>query len=143
MKTKNYLHLTLLIILLSSCSAFRNASFQNNKAVGKAGIIRVPQFTKYVKDKNGKAIDTLGTFMWSHYDATKRGSLMYIDKKGTWDMAFELGSTEFVDLIIENTHTCYLGDRTQKHHWGFGCGSCPACELRSKGYKAWEQERTK
>ena len=82
MKTKNYLHLTLLIILLSSCSAFRNASFQNNKAVGKAGIIRVPQFTKYVKDKNGKAIDTLGTFMWSHYDATKRGSLMYIDKNG-------------------------------------------------------------
>ena len=69
--------------------------------------------------------------------------LMYIDKKGTWDMAFELGSTEFVELIIENTHTCYLGDRTQKHPWGFGCGSCPACELRSKGYKAWEQERTK
>lgn len=69
--------------------------------------------------------------------------LMYIDKKGTWDLAFELGSTEFVDLIIENTHTCYLGDRTQKHPWGFGCGSCPACELRSKGYKAWQQEGIK
>lgn len=82
MKTKNYLLLTLLLIILSSCSAFKDASFKNNKATGKAGIIRVPQFTKYVKDKNGKTLDTLGTFMWSHYDATKRGSLMYIDKNG-------------------------------------------------------------
>lgn len=72
MKTNNYLPLTLLIILLSSCSTFRDASFENNKAVGKAGLVRVSQYENSNK----------GTFMWSHYDATKRGSLMYIDKNG-------------------------------------------------------------
>ncbi len=69
MKTKFYFSI-LILISLSSCSIFKDASFQNNKAIGKAGIVRIPQFTKSSK----------GTFMWSHYDATKRGSLMYIDK---------------------------------------------------------------
>lgn len=75
MKIKNYLRLTLFLILFSSCSTFKDASFQNNKAVGKAGLVRVPQFLN--KKSNDK-----GTFMWSHYDATKRGSLIYIDKNG-------------------------------------------------------------
>jgi 7-cyano-7-deazaguanine synthase len=60
--------------------------------------------------------------------------LMWIDKAATWKMAFELGQQALVDLIIEHTHTCYLGDRTHRHAWGYGCGSCPACELRAKGY---------
>jgi 7-cyano-7-deazaguanine synthase len=68
--------------------------------------------------------------------------LMWIDKAATWKMAFELGQQAdankggqaLLDLIIEHTHTCYLGDRTHRHAWGYGCGSCPACELRAKGY---------
>jgi 7-cyano-7-deazaguanine synthase len=60
--------------------------------------------------------------------------LMWIDKAATWRLAFELGQQSLVDLIIEHTHTCYLGDRTHRHAWGYGCGSCPACELRAKGY---------
>jgi 7-cyano-7-deazaguanine synthase len=60
--------------------------------------------------------------------------LMWIDKAATWRLAFELGQQNLVDLIIEHTHTCYLGDRTHRHAWGYGCGSCPACELRAKGY---------
>lgn len=64
--------------------------------------------------------------------------LMYIDKAATWAMAERLGGTALVDLIIEQTHTCYLGDRTRRHDWGYGCGTCPACELRASGWTRWK-----
>ena len=60
--------------------------------------------------------------------------LMWIDKADTWRLAQTLGGDQLVELIIEHTHTCYLGDRTQRHAWGYGCGSCPACELRARGH---------
>jgi 7-cyano-7-deazaguanine synthase len=60
--------------------------------------------------------------------------LMWIDKAGTWAMAEELGGASFVDLVRERTHSCYLGERTRRHDWGYGCGRCPACELRQRGY---------
>lgn len=60
--------------------------------------------------------------------------LMWIDKAQTWELAKTLGQDALVDLIREETHTCYNGDRTHKHDWGFGCGTCPACELRAQGY---------
>jgi 7-cyano-7-deazaguanine synthase len=60
--------------------------------------------------------------------------LMWIDKAATWDLARQLGGMALVDLIVEHTHTCYLGDRTHRHAWGYGCGECPACALRAKGY---------
>ncbi len=60
--------------------------------------------------------------------------LMWIDKAATWAMAQRLGGRPLVDLIIEHTHTCYLGDRDHRHAWGYGCGSCPACELRERGF---------
>lgn len=60
--------------------------------------------------------------------------LMWIDKAATWAMAHDLGGQPLVDLIVEHTHTCYLGDRTHRHVWGYGCGECPACELRAKGF---------
>ncbi|RZJ24763.1 MAG: 7-cyano-7-deazaguanine synthase QueC [Haliea sp.] len=63
--------------------------------------------------------------------------LMWIDKAATWALAESLGGTALVDLIIEHTHTCYLGDREHRHAWGYGCGSCPACDLRSRGYAAY------
>lgn len=61
--------------------------------------------------------------------------LMWIDKSDTWQMAAELGGAALVDLVRTETHTCYLGDRTHSHDWGYGCGQCPACELRAKGYR--------
>ena len=61
--------------------------------------------------------------------------LMWIDKADTWRLAESLGGKALVDLIIEHTHTCYLGDREHRHPWGYGCGSCPACELRARGYE--------
>ncbi len=63
--------------------------------------------------------------------------LMYIDKAGTWALAHELGGAALVDLIVDVTHTCYLGDRAHRHAWGYGCGTCPACDLRAKGWAQW------
>jgi 7-cyano-7-deazaguanine synthase len=60
--------------------------------------------------------------------------LMRIDKCETWRLAEELGGAKLVRLIVEDTVTCYEGDRTRRHDWGYGCGVCPACELRSAGY---------
>jgi 7-cyano-7-deazaguanine synthase len=71
--------------------------------------------------------------------------LMWIDKAATWEMARDLGNKSgqphggqmLVDLIVEHTHTCYLGDRTHRHAWGYGCGTCPACVLRANGFKGF------
>ena len=60
--------------------------------------------------------------------------LMWLDKAQTWSLSRDLGGQALVDLIVEHTHTCYLGERTQRHAWGYGCGQCPACELRSQGH---------
>jgi 7-cyano-7-deazaguanine synthase len=63
--------------------------------------------------------------------------LMWIDKAATWALAEQLGGKALVDLIVEETHTCYLGIRSRRHEWGYGCGRCPACALRAAGWKAW------
>ncbi|HZP09976.1 7-cyano-7-deazaguanine synthase QueC [Methyloceanibacter sp.] len=63
--------------------------------------------------------------------------LMWRTKAETWSLAQELGGDDFVALIVEETHTCYRGERGIRHDWGYGCGTCPACELRAKGYAAW------
>ena len=63
--------------------------------------------------------------------------LMYIDKADTWAMAQDRWGEKLVNLILEHTHTCYLGDRSKRHDWGYGCGSCPACDLRAKGWMKW------
>ncbi len=68
--------------------------------------------------------------------------LMWIDKAGTWEMADALGGAALVDLIVTHTHTCYTPDRTTRHAWGNGCGKCPACGLRAKGWDKWQTART-
>jgi len=63
--------------------------------------------------------------------------LMWIDKARTWALARRLGGEELVDLVREDTHTCYVGDRQTRQEWGYGCDACPACELRREGYRAF------
>lgn len=63
--------------------------------------------------------------------------LMYLDKAATWALGAKLGGTVLIDIILEATHTCYLGDRQTRHAWGYGCGTCPACKLRAQGYVTW------
>ena len=66
--------------------------------------------------------------------------LMWIDKAETWGLAHRLGGEVLTDLIIEHTHTCYNGDRTHRSAWGYGCGHCPACDLRARGHGGWAAE---
>jgi 7-cyano-7-deazaguanine synthase len=61
--------------------------------------------------------------------------LMYLDKAQTWDLARTLGGDALVELILEDTHTCYNGVRAERHDWGYGCGECPACQLRKTGFE--------
>ncbi len=63
--------------------------------------------------------------------------LMHLTKAQTWALAAGLGGPALVDLIVEHSHTCYQGDRAHRHDWGYGCGVCPACELRAKGWAEW------
>lgn len=63
--------------------------------------------------------------------------LMALTKAETWALAERIGGPGLVELIVEASHTCYRGDREQRHAWGYGCGDCPACELRAAGYGEW------
>ena len=64
--------------------------------------------------------------------------LMWVDKAGTWAMAEGLG---VLDVVVRETHTCYLGERNTRHEWGYGCGACPACELRAAGFVRFKAKR--
>ncbi len=67
--------------------------------------------------------------------------LMRLTKAQTWALADRLGGPALVELIVEESHTCYLGERKTRHPWGYGCGSCPACELRANGWFDWQAAR--
>jgi 7-cyano-7-deazaguanine synthase len=69
--------------------------------------------------------------------------LMWIDKADTFALAEQIGGKAFLDLVIEDSHSCYLGNRTQRHDWGYGCGTCPACELRARGYETFVNRKKK
>lgn len=68
--------------------------------------------------------------------------LMWLDKAETWGLANELGGRALVELILEHTHTCYDSARGQRNDWGYGCGECPACALRKRGFVAWREGRS-
>ncbi|MBN9446472.1 MAG: 7-cyano-7-deazaguanine synthase QueC [Bosea sp.] len=64
--------------------------------------------------------------------------LMWRDKAQTFALARRLGGQALLDLVVEDSHSCYLGDRSRRHAWGYGCGHCPACDLRSRGFAAYQ-----
>lgn len=64
--------------------------------------------------------------------------LMRLTKADTWAMAEDIGGPAFTDIVVEHTHSCYLGERSQRYPWGYGCASCPACTLRATGFEAWK-----
>ncbi len=86
------------------------------------------------RDETIKALGhTLDLAMDTHFNL--HTPLMRLDKAATWALADRLGGKALLDLIVEETVTCYEGDRTHRHDWGYGCGQCPACELRARGYE--------
>jgi len=64
--------------------------------------------------------------------------LMWLTKANTWGLAQALGGETLIEIILEDSHTCYLGERGERHAWGYGCGACPACELRQGGFQDWD-----
>ncbi len=68
--------------------------------------------------------------------------LMWIDKADTFALAEEIGGEALLDLVIEDSHSCYLGERGKRHDWGYGCGTCPACQLRAQGFAKFMQRKT-
>jgi 7-cyano-7-deazaguanine synthase len=68
--------------------------------------------------------------------------LMRLTKAQTWSMAHALGGERLIQIILEHSHTCYLGERGHRHAWGYGCGECPACALRARGWLEWAQEQS-
>jgi 7-cyano-7-deazaguanine synthase len=64
--------------------------------------------------------------------------LMWIDKAATFELAERIGGKPLAEIVIEETHSCYMGDRAHKHEWGYGCGECPACQLRASGYEKYK-----
>jgi len=67
-------------------------------------------------------------------DFTLHTPLMHRSKAGAWELARKLGGEALIQIILEDSHTCYMGERGARHDWGYGCGTCPACELRAKGW---------
>ncbi len=67
--------------------------------------------------------------------------LMWLDKARTWTLAEQEGGSAFVELVRTTTHTCYIGDRSELHDWGYGCGNCPACKLREHGWQVYAAAR--
>jgi 7-cyano-7-deazaguanine synthase len=72
-----------------------------------------------------------------NFDFTIHTPLMFIDKAATWDIIEHIGGRAFFDMIVEESHTCYNGDRQHRHPWGYGCGECPACKLREAGWNRY------
>ena len=67
--------------------------------------------------------------------------LMRVDKAGTFAMALDIGGKPLLEVVVEDTHSCYLGDRAHRHPWGYGCGTCPACQLRAAGFAKFKEGR--
>lgn len=89
------------------------------------------------RDETMKAMQnalTLGTNRPFRIDTP----LMWLGKGETWSLAHSLGGDKLVSIIIEHSHTCYVGNRSMRHEWGYGCGECPACSLRRSGYTHWQ-----
>jgi 7-cyano-7-deazaguanine synthase len=91
------------------------------------------------RDATMKAMQT-ALNLGMEQDYTIHTPLMWIDKAATFALAHEIGGDKFLQVVVEDTHSCYLGERSRRHNWGYGCGECPACQLRAAGFAKWDDE---
>ena len=93
------------------------------------------------RDATMRAMEhTLNLGMEAHFEI--HTPLMWLTKAQTWELAQQLGGTPLIDLILEDSHSCYMGEHSTRHAWGYGCGSCPACELRAHGWHTWQRDQS-
>jgi 7-cyano-7-deazaguanine synthase len=120
------------LIMLSMCAS---VAFRRNIRTLVCGASET-EYSGYPDCRNAsmKAIET-AINLSSGLIFTVECPLMWLDKAGVWALAHSLGGQEFVHLVQEETHTCYLGSRGIRHDWGYGCGTCDACRLREKGWR--------
>lgn len=122
----------LLFLTLAGALAYRRGAHVLVGGMCETDYSGYPDCRRDTLDAQAKTL-SLGM----EYELEIETPLMYIDKTQTWAMAHDLGGDPLTDLVIEETHTCYKGNRTDRHAWGYGCGECPACELRARGWQNW------
>lgn len=121
----------LLFLVLTAALAYRRGISHIVTGVCETDFSGYPD----CRDETIKAQENaLSLGLDSHIDI--HTPLMWINKAQTWKLSDELGGNELLKIICNDTHTCYIGDRSHKFEWGFGCSKCPACDIRKRG---WEQ----
>ena len=123
----------LLFLTLAGALAYRRGAHVLVGGMCETDFSGYPDCRRETLDAQAKTL-SLGM----DYPIEIKTPLMYIDKAQTWQLADKLGGQALTDLIIEETHTCYKGNRKDHHAWGYGCGECPACELRARGWQIWK-----
>jgi 7-cyano-7-deazaguanine synthase len=120
------------LIMLSMCAS---VAFRRNIRTLVCGTSET-EYSGYPDCRNDsmKAIET-AINLCSGLKFSVECPLMWLDKAGVWELAHSLGGQELINIILEETHTCYQGSRDVRHEWGYGCGTCDACRLREKGWR--------
>lgn len=127
------------LIMLSMCA---RVAFRRDIRTLVCGVSQT-EYSGYpdCRDESIKAVESAISFS-SGLKFTIERPLMWLDKAGVWALAQSLGGSHLVEIIREESHSCYVGARNVRHDWGYGCGSCPACELRAKGWKEFSNKST-
>ena len=109
------------------------------RAIGSKNIVLGDADLNVLHDKTPGTKSSGG---WTHFiPFLKKKTTGGKNKKETWQLAFDLGGQPLVDLIVQETHTCYIGTHDELHEWGYGCGQCPACLLRKRGFAQYCAEK--
>jgi 7-cyano-7-deazaguanine synthase len=126
----------LIFLSFAAALAYRRGAKHLVAGMGEADYSGYPD----CRDETIKAMQT-ALNLGMERDFTVHTPLMQVDKAGTFALARDIGGKPLLDLVIEATHSCYLGDRVHRHEWGYGCGECPACKLRAEGFARFIREK--
>ena len=122
----------LVFLVLSGALAYRRAVNDLVGGMCETDYSGYPDCRRETLDAQTRAL-----FLGMEWPLKLHTPLMELDKAATWALGHRLGGEALTELIVEETHTCYRGDRDRRHDWGYGCGNCPACELRARGWRLW------
>ncbi len=124
----------LLFVVLAAALAYRRAINDLVGGMCETDYSGYPDCRREALDAQIRAL-----FLGMEWPLKLHTPLMERDKAATWALGETLGGPALTELIIRDTHTCYLGDRETTHDWGLGCGTCPACKLRARGWERWKK----